>query len=84
MKSKAASSGGDSRLVKPCSPTLPFELLLSGIDQRYSLKGIDWIIVGGESGPKSRPMEEEWIQGLHRMADRDGAKFFSKQCGEIN
>jgi len=29
-------------------------------------------------------MEEEWAQGLHRMADRDGAKFFFKQWGGTN
>jgi protein gp37 len=63
---------------------ISFEPLLTSIDQRHSLKGIDWIIVGGESGPKSRPMEEEWVQGLHKMADRDGSKFFFKQWGGVN
>ena len=34
-----------------------------------NLMGIDWVIVGGESGPRSRPMEKEWIRG-HQAGDR--------------
>ncbi len=63
---------------------ISFEPLLTQIDQRHSLKGIDWVIVGGESGPKARPMDKEWVQRLHRMADRDGASFFFKQWGGTN
>ncbi len=63
---------------------ISFEPLLSGIDARHSLRGIDWIIVGGESGPGARPMNSEWVHGLKHMAERDGSAFFFKQWGGVN
>lgn len=61
-----------------------FEPLLSPIDARHSLRGIDWVIVGGESGPGARPMEADWARGIRSMAERDGAAFFFKQWGGVN
>jgi protein gp37 len=63
---------------------ISFEPLLSAIDARHSLRGIDWIIVGGESGPGARPMDAEWARGLRSMADRDGSSYFFKQWGGVN
>ncbi len=63
---------------------ISFEPLLSQIDEKHSLKGIDWVIVGGESGPLARPMAPEWVHGIQRMADRDEIKFFFKQWGGVN
>ena len=63
---------------------ISFEPLLSSIDARHSLKGIDWVIVGGESGPNSRPMEAGWARQIRAIAERDGAAFFFKQWGGIN
>ena len=45
------------------------------------LRGIDWIIVGGESGPKARPMRLEWVINIKQQVERHGAAFFFKQWG---
>lgn len=48
------------------------------------LKGIHWVIVGGESGPGARPMKEEWVRQIRdRCIDR-GVPFFFKQWGGTN
>lgn len=51
---------------------------------RMNLKGIDWAIVGGESGPKARPMEEAWVIDIKHQCDRAGVPFFFKQWGGVN
>jgi protein gp37 len=48
-----------------------------------NLVGIDWLIVGGESGSSHRPMEEAWVRGLKRKADEAGTAFFFKQWGGL-
>lgn len=48
---------------------------------RIDLTGIDWVIVGGESGPKARPMNEEWVLNIKRQVESEGAAFFFKQWG---
>jgi protein gp37 len=45
------------------------------------LNGIHWVIVGGESGPKARPMKPEWVENIKIQADRIGVAFFFKQWG---
>lgn len=45
------------------------------------LSGIHWVIVGGESGPKARPMKLEWVLGIKRQCQEQGAQFFFKQWG---
>ena len=45
------------------------------------LNGIHWVIVGGESGPKARPMMPEWVENIKIQADRIGVAFFFKQWG---
>jgi protein gp37 len=45
------------------------------------LRGIDWIIVGGESGPQARPMLLEWVVNIKRQVEQHGAAFFFKQWG---
>lgn len=45
------------------------------------LMGIDWIIVGGESGRQARPMKEEWALNIKRQVDAAGKAFFFKQWG---
>ncbi len=49
-----------------------------------NLQGIDWVIVGGESGPKSRPIEEAWVLNILRQCEDNGVAFFFKQWGGIN
>jgi len=48
------------------------------------LEGIDWMIVGGESGPKARPMEGAWVTDLRDQCRRAGVPFFFKQWGGKN
>lgn len=45
------------------------------------LDGIDWIIVGGESGKKARPMKLEWVENIRLQASEQGVAFFFKQWG---
>lgn len=51
-------------------------------DGRDMRKGIDWIIVGGESGPKARPMHPDWVRNIRDQAVNAGVPFFFKQWGE--
>lgn len=49
-----------------------------------NLNGIDWLIVGGESGPGSRPIKEVWVMELMEMANKTNTAFFFKQWGGVN
>lgn len=46
-----------------------------------NLTNIDWIIVGGESGPKARPMKAEWVINIKEQAEKSNVVFFFKQWG---
>lgn len=59
-----------------------FEPLITKIPD-VDLSGIDWIIVGGESGPGARPMEKEWVIHLKELAGKYGVHFFFKQWGGV-
>ena len=59
---------------------LSCEPLLESLGQ-IDLKGIEWVIVGGESGPQARPMKEEWVLDIMQQCERQGAAFFFKQWG---
>jgi protein gp37 len=48
---------------------------------RIDLTGIHWVIVGGESGVKARPMREEWVNRVKLQCDQSGSAFFFKQWG---
>jgi protein gp37 len=48
---------------------------------RLDLSGIRWVIVGGESGPRARPMKEEWAESIRRQCEDAGVPFFFKQWG---
>jgi protein gp37 len=50
---------------------------------RLPLKGIDWVIVGGESGAGARPMRAEWVRSVQRQCERAGVAFFFKQWGGV-
>jgi len=45
------------------------------------LDGVHWVIVGGESGRKARPMRKEWVDGIKRQCDQADVPFFFKQWG---
>lgn len=53
---------------------------LPGLD----LEGIDWVIVGGESGPGARPMKEEWAVDIREQCRAWDVPFFFKQWGGVN
>jgi protein gp37 len=47
------------------------------------LDGIDWVIVGGESGPGARLMKIEWIRSIFRQCRKAKVAFFFKQWGGV-
>ena len=59
---------------------ISFEPLLGRIGD-VDLAGIAWAIVGGESGPRARPMHPEWATELRDICARDNVAFFFKQWG---
>lgn len=59
---------------------LSVEPLLEDVGE-LDLREIHWVIVGGESGPKARPMNPEWVEAIHESCDRQGSAFFFKQWG---
>jgi len=62
---------------------ISFEPLLGSL-QGVDLSGIDWAIVGGESGPKARPMQVQWVTEIREACRRSGSAFFFKQWGGRN
>lgn len=48
---------------------------------RLPLKGIHWVIVGGESGPGARVMKKEWVHSIRQQCARAGVAFYFKQWG---
>lgn len=61
---------------------ISFEPLLASVGE-IDLTGINWAIVGGESGPHARPMAEEWAIEIRDQCRRDKVAFFFKQWGGI-
>ena len=51
---------------------------------RLNLAGIDWAIVGGESGPGARPMSPDWVTNIRDQCQTAGVAFFFKQWGGVN
>jgi protein gp37 len=70
----------DLRTVQARVRFLSVEPLLEDLGA-IDLTGIHWVIVGGESGPKARPMRPEWAERLRRQAQAAGVAFFFKQWG---
>lgn len=50
---------------------------------KFDLKGISWVIVGGESGPGARPMSKEWVISIREQCRHAGVPFFFKQWGGV-
>ena len=61
---------------------LSCEPLIGALDA-LPLEGIKWVIVGGESGPKARPMKKEWAVSILRQCRRARVPFFFKQWGGV-
>ncbi len=62
---------------------LSLEPLLTNIPN-LCLSGIDWVIVGGESGPKSRSIEATWVRSIRDRCMEESVPFFFKQWGGVN
>jgi protein gp37 len=50
---------------------------------RIDLTGIDWVIAGGESGPRARPMNPDWVREVRDQCLADNVAFFFKQWGGL-
>lgn len=61
---------------------LSIEPLIGPLDN-LNLDGIDWVIVGGESGPGARPMDPEWVTSIRDQCLEQGVAFFFKQWGGV-
>jgi protein gp37 len=61
---------------------LSLEPLLGPLE-RLNLKGIDWVIVGGESGPGARSMHPDWVKSIRNQCENTGVAFFFKQWGGV-
>src|SRR5262249_30025250 len=48
-----------------------------------NLEGINWVIVGGESGPGARPMDPTWVRSVRAQCSPAGGAFFFKQWGGV-
>lgn len=72
----------DLRHVPAAVRFLSIEPLLGPIEC-LDLEGIGWVIVGGESGPKARPMKEEWVLAIRDQCQQEGVAFFFKQWGGV-
>ena len=62
---------------------LSLEPLLGPLEQ-LELAGIHWVIVGGESGPGARPMQEQWVQSIRIQCEVEKSASFFKQWGGVN
>jgi len=62
---------------------ISFEPLLGPIEN-INLQGIDWVIVGGESGHKARPMDPSWVIDIQVKCQEANIPFFFKQWGGVN
>ena len=71
------------RKTRACVKFLSLEPLLGPLP-KLNLEGIDWAIVGGESGPGARPMSPEWVVDIRNQCRRARVPFFFKQWGGVN
>jgi len=61
---------------------LSIEPLLAEVGS-LNLKGIHWVIVGGESGGKARPMDPDWVRSIRQQCSEANVPFFFKQWGGV-
>jgi protein gp37 len=72
----------DLRITHAKIKFLSLEPLLSSLP-KMDLTSINWVIVGGESGPGARPIEENWVLDIHDQCLRSRTPFFFKQWGGV-
>jgi len=78
--SRFTSRIDDLRRTGALTKFISFEPLLGPI-QHADLEGIHWAIVGGESGPRSRPVDEAWVVSIRDQCAKASVPFFFKQWG---
>jgi protein gp37 len=62
-----------------------FEPLIGPVRvKQQALEGIHWIIVGGETGPRARPMNRSWVDAIYQACRNSGVPFFFKHWGMFN
>lgn len=71
------------RKTNACVRFLSLEPLLEDLGN-LNLDGIDWVIVGGESGIGARPIKSEWVRNIRDECQAQNVPFFFKQWGGIN
>ncbi len=71
------------RKTKAHTKFLSLEPLIGALP-KLDLSGIDWVIVGGESGHGARPIKEEWVTDIRDQCLQAGVAFFFKQWGGVN
>ena len=79
---KAKSRIGHIRAAPAGVRFLSVEPMLSRVGS-VDLAGIDWVIAGGESGPRARPMHIDWVRELRDQCVEQGVAFFFKQWGGL-
>ena len=79
----ALSRIDDLRATAAAVRFVSFEPLIGSVADA-DLRDVHWAIVGGESGPRSRPMLEEWVDEIHEQCIDAGTAFFFKQWGGRN
>jgi protein gp37 len=72
----------DLRATDAAVKFLSLEPLLGPL-AKLKLRGIDWVIVGGESGPGARPMNRNWVLDIRNQCIRANVAFFFKQWGGV-
>ena len=84
VENRKARSRIDSLQTVPAAVRfLSLEPLLESVGE-IALSGIHWVIVGGESGPGARPMDEAWVQEIKSQCEVADVPFFFKQWGGVN
>lgn len=68
--------------AKPAMAFLSIEPLLEALGE-INLQGIDWVIVGGESGPGARAMHPDWVINIRKQCEQANVPFFFKQWGGV-
>jgi protein gp37 len=72
----------DLAVVPAAVRFLSCEPLIGPLDE-LPLSGIHWVIVGGESGPRARPMKAEWVESIFAQCHEANVRFFFKQWGGV-
>ena len=73
----------DLRATQAAVRFVSFEPLIGSV-AAANLTGVHWAIIGGESGPRARPMSQDWIDEIYEQCEDAGTAFFFKQWGGRN